>query len=202
MDIQKSSNFGQKIQTLAKSDANKNEPFGKTVSEMAHTKHAEIPTESSAETSKKQLNAAILQSAVQLSAADSPQALVLKTALDGINDALKETLGDSAIQNAYDSGLDVSPEATADRIVSLSTAFFSAYQDNHPELETDAALSAFVDVISGGIDQGFAEARDILSGLSVLEGDIASNIDTTYDLVESKLQAFIDSFSLADTESK
>ncbi len=30
----------------------------------------------------------------------------------------------------------------------------------------------------------FKEASDILSGLNVLNGDIASNIDKTYDLVQ------------------
>jgi hypothetical protein len=195
MDIQKPANFGQQIQTLAKSDNNKTEPFGQTVSDMAHAKNTEKATESVAAIAKKQFNAAIMQSAVNLSASDSPQALVLKTALEGINEALKETLGDNAIQNAYDSGLDVSPEATAERIVSLSTGFFSAYQQQHPELDADTALNSFIDVISGGIDQGFSEARDILGGLKVLEGDIATNIDTTYNLVQTKLQSFIDSSS-------
>jgi len=200
MDIQKQANFGQQIQTLAKADS-KTEPFGKTVSDMAHSKNSGKPTESAAVTAKKQLNAAILQSAVNVSAADSPQALVLKTALEGINDALRESMGDNAIQNSYDAGLDVSPDATAERIVSLSTAFFESYQQQHPELETDEALSSFMEIIGGGIEQGFDEAKDILSGLSVLEGDIAANIDSTYDLVQTKLQAFIDGFS-ADDESK
>ena len=53
-------------------------------------------------------------------------------------------------------------------------------------------LNQFVDVISSGINQGFAEAREILVGLQVLEGDIASNIDLTYDLVGEKLDAFME----------
>lgn len=123
---------------------------------------------------------------------------MLKTALEGINEELSATLGDNAIQNAYDSGLDVSPDATAERIVSLSTAFFSSYQGQHPELKPDAALISFTDLIKGGIDTGFAEARDILSGLSVLDGDIASNIDKTYELVQEKLAAFIENTGSAE----
>jgi hypothetical protein len=34
------------------------------------------------------------------------------------------------------------------------------------------------------------EAREILGGLNVLDGDIASNIDKTYDLVQKKLNDF------------
>jgi len=50
-------------------------------------------------------------------------------------------------------------------------------------------------VISGGIDKGFKDARDILEGLNVLkEGNIAGNIDATYDLVQKGLQAFVDNY--------
>ncbi len=45
-------------------------------------------------------------------------------------------------------------------------------------------------MIRGGIEKGFAEAREILGGLNVLDGDIASNIDKTYDLVQKKLNDF------------
>jgi hypothetical protein len=124
---------------------------------------------------------------------------VLKTAIEGINEVLKETLGDNPIQNAYESGLDVSPEATAERIVSLSTAFFGAYQEANPELNQEDALNQFVDVIRGGIDQGFAEAREILEGLNVLEGDIATNIDLTYDLVQQGLDNFLAQYLNTDT---
>lgn len=175
--------FSQDVRTLAKSDTKKEDgPIGPEVSKLAHDKNA----------AKKQLNASILESTISITAADSPQALVLKTALEGINEALSATLGDNAIQNAYDSGFDVSPEATADRIVSLSTAFFSEYLDVHPEFsgDVDAARSAFTDVIRGGIEKGFSEARNILDGLKVLDGDIASNIDKTYVLVQTKLDEF------------
>jgi len=175
--------FGQQVQQLAKSDdKNVTAPFGQTVSALAHEKN--------------QLNAAILQSNadVSLSTGNESLSLLYKTAIDGINDALKETLGDNAIQEAYDSGLDVSPEATAERIISQSTAFFDAYQQQNPELSLEEAVVQFTDIISGGIDQGFGEARDILDGLQVLNGDIASNIDKTYQLVQDGLTSFVESY--------
>jgi hypothetical protein len=188
--------FSQAVKTLAKSDTKQanSSPMGQQVTELAHTKNADKAQESSAVTAKKQLNAAILQSAVDVSAGSKYLSLTFKTAIEGINDALKETLGDNAIQNAYDSGLDVSPEATAERIVSLSTAFFGSYQKQHPELSQEDALTKFTDLISGGINTGFGEARDILTALQVLEGDIASNIDLTYDLAQEKLSSFIENF--------
>ncbi|MBQ0720173.1 MAG: DUF5610 domain-containing protein [Gammaproteobacteria bacterium] len=181
-------NFGSNISNLAHTTDKQAAPFGQTVSAMAHGKKtSESPS----------LDAAIVNTNLSLSVGDanSSLTLVLKTALEGINAELAPTLGSGAIQAAVDTGIDVSPEATAERIVSLSTAFFGAYQEANPELDFDTALNQFVDVISGGIDQGFAEAREILDGLQVLTGDIASNIDTTYQLVQDKLSAFVDNLS-------
>ena len=168
------------------------------VSQTAHGKNELKQIERTlSESIKQRFNTAILQSSLEVSvnAGNESLALVYKAAIEGINDVLEPELGLNAIQNTYDSGLDVSPEATADRIVSLSTAFFSMYQEQHPELSDEQAANKFTDIIGGGIDKGFAEARDILEGLKVLEGDIASNIDTTYDLVRRGLKAFVDSYA-------
>lgn len=174
--------FGQNIRTLAHAEKNGSEPFGQKVSDLAHTRND----------AKKALNASIVDAAINLGVAsnDGSIALVLKTALENINAALEPALGANAIQTAVDSGLDVSPEATAERIVSLSTNFFDAFQAQHTDRGFEENLSSFIEVISGGIEQGFTEARDVLSGLSVLDGDIASNIDATYELVQEKLAAF------------
>ena len=55
-------------------------------------------------------------------------------------------------------------------------------------------------MIRGGIEQGFSEARDVLDSLSVFEGDIATNIDSTYDLVLEGLSAFVANFNQAEPE--
>jgi len=211
MDIK---SFSQDVRSLPKVDDNKakQQPRGQEVSEMAHARNAERKELKSAEKIqdsaativKKQMNAQILASAVEVSvsAGDQPLSLVLKTALEGINEALKETMGDNAIQKGYDAGLDVTPEATAGRIVSLSTAFFGKYQEMHPDMSQEEALTKFTDIISGGIDKGFSEARDILDGLGVLEGDIATNIDKTYDLVQDGLKSFVENYGQTkDTEA-
>jgi hypothetical protein len=103
---------------------------------------------------------------------------------------LRTDLGDRVIQTAYAEQLDVSPEATATRILSRSTAFFEPYQAQHPDLSEDDARLSFTALIGTGIQQGFDQARDILEGLGVLEGDIASAIDTTLNLVMQRLEAF------------
>lgn len=82
------------------------------------------------------------------------------------------------------------PENTAKRIVEGATAFLSGFQSAHPELEGEALMSRFMEVVGGGLTQGFDEARGILGDLNVLEGDIADNIDSTYQFVQEGLLSF------------
>ncbi len=141
--------------------------------------------------SKLQLNASIMQASLNVSigSENEPLALLYKTAITNINEALRGQYGDDAIQNA--ASQDNSAEATASRIVSLSTGFFDAYKKQNPGMDDDTALTKFMDTISGGMEKGFKEARDILGGLKVLNGDIAGNIDKTYELVQKGYADFI-----------
>jgi hypothetical protein len=136
------------------------------------------------------LNAEIVQASYDtaIGAANQPLALLLKTALTSINEALKPTLGDNAIQNAASE--DNTPQGTADRIVSISTGFFAAYKNQHPDLSSADALQNFMATISSGFETGYKEASDLLQGLGVLNGTVASNIGKTYDLVQQGYAAF------------
>jgi len=139
---------------------------------------------------KKMQDVAILTASKNNSVANSPMELLYKTALEEISKQLEPTLGKDALQSGYESGLDVSPEATAQRIVQGSTAFFAAFKEQNSELGEEEALNEFLSVISSGIDKGFDEAKDILDSLSVLEGEIETNIDLTYDFVQQGLINF------------
>ena len=128
-------------------------------------------------------NAAILQASldVSLQSKNQPLTLLLKSAINGINDLLKAQFGDNAIQAA--ASQDNTPSGTAGRIVSLSTGFYEAFKQQHPGEDASDVLTKFMDTIRGGFEQGAKEAQDILTGMGVLSGDIASNIDKTLALV-------------------
>lgn len=144
-----------------------------------------------AQQQKESLNVSILESAaVIIGVKDDPLALVLSSAIERINEFLAPELGETSIQKAADSRLDSSPEATAERIVGLSTVFFGEFNERHSSEDKSEVLSHFMENISSGIDQGFAEARDILEGLGVLEGEISKSIDQTFELVKQKLSTF------------
>lgn len=201
--INPNASFNQDVRSLAKvQDKKDSGAMGQQVSGIADDKKMSEVQEPISVSQKKQLNAAIIESSLKFSKSigDQPLSLLLKTALQGINEALKTEDVESSVEDAYESGIDFSPEATAERIVAFSTQFLASYREQHPEMGEEESLTAFVDIISGGINQGFAEAKDILGALKVLGGDIATNIDKTYQLVQQGLQSFVDSFSEAEQE--
>lgn len=151
--------------------------------------------------SRTRLNASIVQASidVSLSTGNEPLALLLKTAITGINEVLKPEFGDNAIENAMSQ--DNSPEGTAGRIVSLSTGFFEAFKQQHAGEDEDELLTNFMATIRRGFEQGFNEARDILQGMDVLNGDIASNIEKTYELVQKGYADFEASFKRQSAET-
>jgi len=142
---------------------------------------------------KQQLNESILKASleVSISSQNDPLALVYKSAIENLNDILKPELGDNAIQKA--STQDNSPEATAGRILSFIKSAYAMYSQNNKDDDQGASLDKFMSLIQTGVDLGFKEARNILSGLDVLNGDIASNIDKTYELLKKGMADFVDS---------
>ncbi|OEZ96213.1 DUF5610 domain-containing protein [Duganella phyllosphaerae] len=140
---------------------------------------------------KAQLNASIVEASltVSLKSGNDPMSVIFKTALTGINEALEADFGKDAIQNA--SAQDNSPEATANRIVSLSTGFYEAYKRQNPGQDDETSLNNFMETIKKGVEQGFKEARSILDGFKVLDGDLSTNTDKTYDLIQQGFADFI-----------
>ena len=152
-------------------------------------KDVDSPASSTAK-ARASLNSAIVQTSisVSLSSGNEPLALLLKSAITGINEVLEPTLGKDAIQNA--AGQDNSPEATAGRIVNLSTAFYDAYRQQKGLEDNEATRKEFIGVIQGGFERGFKEAQDVLQGLKVLD-QVSEGIDKTFELVLKGYQDFI-----------
>jgi hypothetical protein len=141
---------------------------------------------------KQQLNVSILQASAQvsISAGDQPQALLFRSAIDHINSLLAPELGPNAIQNAAISQ-DNSPEATAGRILSISTGFYDSYARQHPGEDPEQVAQNFVNVIRKGFEQGYGEATNILEGLGVFAGEARSGVENTYALVQNGYDDFL-----------
>ena len=112
----------------------------------------------SAADAKHQLNVRILEASarVSLTAGDDSLSLVFRSAIDRINELLSPELGPNALQSAA-SGQDNSPEATAERILSLSTAFYDSYARQHPGEDPEETAKNFVALIRGGFEKGLVE---------------------------------------------
>ncbi|MBU3898356.1 MAG: DUF5610 domain-containing protein [Gammaproteobacteria bacterium] len=157
---------------------------------------ASTQTNTTASTQRSHQNKQILQASMEVSikSADSSLALLYRTAIDRINLELEPELGPNAIGSAPTTDL-FTPEATAGRIVALSTAFYDAYaaQSKNKDLDSETLARNFVDLIRGGFERGFGEAQDILSGLGVLGADspIEQGIKQTYALVMKGYDDFL-----------
>ncbi|WP_394131220.1 DUF5610 domain-containing protein [Shewanella maritima] len=121
---------------------------------------------------------------------ESSMALLYKAAVEAINEALAPKLGENSIQNTLSSSVDYSPLATAERIVGFATQFLSLHQQQNEALGYTEQVDSFMVKITDAIEQGFTEATGILSGLSVLEGDIEQGVSETYQHVQSGLAQF------------
>ena len=201
MEINKSSQV-QSTPLPQKKYAENTAPKG---TEVSDSKDAKVTSKQTAyQTSKLLMNQAILsaQQEVNIKSGDQSMTLLYRAAIEAIDKELAPTMGENATQTAYDNGVDTSPEATADRIVSFATQFFSIHQQQNSGMSLSDQLDSFMGIIGGAIDNGFKEAKDILSGLKVLQGDIADGVDKTYGLVQEGLQAFRDSFNKKTDETQ
>lgn len=137
--------------------------------------------------------------------------LTYQAAIEKINEVLTANMGTTAEGETSSApvseetlksqgGMDYwTPENTAKRIVDAATMFLGGFQKANPDLEGEELMNKFMDVVGGGLTQGFDEAKGILGDLDVLKGDIATNIDSTYQLVQDGMQNFKNQYLGIDT---
>lgn len=142
-------------------------------------------------TARNEANKEILQSSLNVSikAGEKSQALLFRAAIDRINELLAPEMGPDALQSA--AAQDNSAEATAGRILSITTGFFDLYAAQRPQDDPDEVAKDFVKLIRGGFEKGFNEAKEILQGLEVFNGDVESGVMKTYELVHKGLDDFL-----------
>ncbi len=161
----------------------------------------ELSAYQASQQNRQALNSQILTSSLNLSLKSDNQSmsLLFKTALEKVQaefagsdetitaEANKKT--ESKVDaKAYESEVDNSPKATAERIVGLAAGFYQKFKERNPE---DAeALTKFIDKFSSGVEKGFADAKDILKSLDKLNGKVATDIDETYGLVQKGIKSF------------
>lgn len=120
------------------------------------------------------------QDAVQLS--DFHPARARKLLNDQIIASLNSVLEADGIQPLDSSRAeDFTPEKVANRILDFVDSAMGLAKLNGAD---DAELEHMLQEAKRGVDMGFEQAKEILDGFGVLEGKIAEDIDTTYDLIQ------------------
>jgi hypothetical protein len=101
------------------------------------------------------------------------------------SDYLGPLMGESRL-----GGIDLSPEATAARILGgVQGYIYRAFMAQHPEA-TPEDFERFKDEVIRGFERGFYEARSILAGLSMLDAEQSEEIGQTEALVREGLEGF------------
>ncbi len=123
-----------------------------------------------------------------VSAQTAPANANIRTALE----TLRARLAESGISLASQpDGDKFSPERVAERILD--------FVGRNVERAAPGDQARLIERARQAIDQGFNAARDTLQSLGVLKGDIAANIDDTYDRVMQGLDALSGSAPVANS---
>jgi hypothetical protein len=108
--------------------------------------------------------------------------------IEKLNELLKKDLPDG-IQSLKPE--EVTPEATADRIVTGVTGFFEVFAKQNSDLSPEALLEKFMSEVRKGVDAGYDDASQILDNLGAFQFDgVKDGIEKTKGLIEEKLKAF------------
>jgi hypothetical protein len=128
------------------------------------------------------------------------QKVLRDSLVDSLDAAAKKAGLDINAEGLLSSGLDMSPQATAKRIVDFATSFYDAYKSNHKladgldpkEARTQslARLDGFVSLIRGAVKEGFSGAQDVLSNLGPMSQEVQGGIDKTFELAMKGLDEF------------
>lgn len=111
--------------------------------------------------------------------APKAQGLLDRQVLNQLNETLSKQ--GAALPQTLDPN-DFTPEAVSDRILGFIRGALAGAED-------DGQRSELLEQARAGVEQGLAEARDILDGLGVLSGQIAADVDRTETLIFEGLDA-------------
>jgi len=105
-----------------------------------------------------------------------------------LNEILKEKLPEGIESLKAE---ELTPEATAQRIVQSLTAIFSAFESESSDLGTSAKISEFFKLAREGIAKGLSQAKGILKDLGAFEFEgVENSIKETELLIDKKLSMF------------
>lgn len=107
-----------------------------------------------------------------------------------VGKAVQDTLAAHGMDINAAVGVDVSPEATSDRIVAGTTSLLGVFARQNPKLSKAELIDKFEATIRPAIKKGYREALDILSGFEEFDSGMRAMTDKTQALVDQKLDSY------------
>jgi len=98
-----------------------------------------------------------------------------------------ESTDKSSATYAPETATDLSPNATADRIVGFALGLRNTFSRQNADLDESELMARFEAEVRRGIEAGFAHARGTLGDLNLLKDEVPDNVDATYAAVQQKL---------------
>ena len=125
------------------------------------------------------------------------QRAILRATFGGVEEAaeadaraLFEAAGRSEYLESIAQASDLSPQATAQRILGGITGYiYGAFRLAHSDL-TSEDFDRFAAQVLQGFEKGLGEARGVIEGLAALTPELAAGIDRTEVLVREGLEVF------------
>lgn len=150
--------------------------------------------------SKSDINLLVIQESLGQQETDSQQVAIsdlskslnikAQKIVEKLNELLKAKLPNGLQELKPE---EITPEATADRIVSQVTSLFDAYAKQNPNQNKEELLTNFLTAAKKGVQQGYDDAFEILKGLGAFDFEgVQAGVEQTKILIEQKLAAFED----------
>jgi len=111
---------------------------------------------------------------------------------DSVVEQINRSIQEAGIDLKIEAGgsFEVSPEGTARRIADFATSHHGAYSQARASEPEAIRLEGFMSLIRGAIEEGFAEAKDFLSGITKMSDTLNETIDRTLELTKGYLSDF------------
>ncbi|MFO0750964.1 MAG: DUF5610 domain-containing protein [Myxococcota bacterium] len=107
-----------------------------------------------------------------------------------VGKAVEEKLAAQGVDLNDAVGVDVSPEATADRIFRGTTSLLATFARQNPKLSQSDLVDKFETTIRGAIKKGYNEAVHILEGFQEFDDKVRGLVQQTQDVLDKKLDTY------------
>lgn len=140
---------------------------------------------------RSSLNAQIIEASLKVSvkAGDNAGGLLFRTSLESIYESIggfqSKIDPDYKMPSMNDANNPfATPEGTAGVILGFSLGLYERFAESHKGEDEAEVAAKFIETIRGGFEKGYGEAVDILDALSVWNGNVKSEIEQTWNLVQ------------------